>query len=259
MQSSRSAIIIFALILMAIKFAVKSAQEHARQPHQPVDAAKQEQVLRQVEQAWFSNNAQNEINAAEEHIENRDYQTAEKIYTALIDNWNANPTRRVNPYLASAYARRARLRQAMKRPTEALADMDEAVSLGMGDEVYELRSERALLLARTGNTADAVAEASAVTDNRDSDGITLYNAARTFSLASVAIQNDDKHEEAKRMELSEQYAAHAVELLVKTTLASFFNEQATVEWLRRDPDLTPLRSRADYQERMGPVEKRFTN
>jgi hypothetical protein len=61
-----------------------------------------------------------------------------------------------------------------------------------------------------------------------------------YSLASGATKADP--------EQAEVYAAQAVKLLEKAQAAGFFKDSKKVIHMKKDTDLDPLRSRADYRQ-----------
>jgi hypothetical protein len=99
-----------------------------------------------------------------------------------------------------------------------------------------------------------VVEAAEVAAPPGLPGEALYNLACVYSQASAAAQRDAKLPPADRDRRAEQYAARAVELLGLAHKDSFFKPADTVQHLKKDPDLDPLRQRADYGKLMATIE-----
>jgi hypothetical protein len=106
---------------------------------------------------------------------------------------------------------------------------------------------RALALARSGDHAQAAAQARAAIAEARSDGQALYNAACVCAQAAAAASRDESLAKDERTRLAEQYAAQAVAYLLKARAAGWYRG-AAVEHMQKDPDLAPLRDRDDYKE-----------
>ena len=89
-------------------------------------------------------------------------------------------------------------------------------------------------MAGRGDHVQAVALAETLVTALNVTNVTFYNAACVFSLASVTAKGDDV--------LANRYAARAVELLRRSFIRGYTN----IAHMLRDPDLDPLRLRADY-------------
>jgi serine/threonine-protein kinase len=109
--------------------------------------------------------------------------------------------------------------------------------------------QRALSLAHAGKFNQAVQEADtlAAGDGLSAEG--CYTLARVYALLAAARKKDD----AKGREGD---AGRAVELLVRARDAGYFREAARVDRLRREPDLAPLRDRADFKGVLAGVSKK---
>jgi hypothetical protein len=102
------------------------------------------------------------------------------------------------------------------------------------EDLAEIRIMLALTQAHAGDHANAAAEAEALAVAKDVSRVTLYNAACTHALASVAAKGD--------VTLADRYAARAVELLRQAFRKGYTN----IAHMLKDPELDPLRRRADY-------------
>jgi hypothetical protein len=77
----------------------------------------------------------------------------------------------------------------------------------------------------------------------------FYCAACLLSLASGAVTRDERLTAAVRAMRVEQYAARAVELLIKAQQTGWFDDSANVIHLKKtDTDLDPLRQRDDFKQ-----------
>jgi serine/threonine-protein kinase len=101
--------------------------------------------------------------------------------------------------------------------------------------------QRALSLAHVGKYNEAFKEARALAAQDDLSAEGCYTLARVSALLSQARKKDD----AKGREGD---ADRALALLRRAHAAGYFKDAARVERLRREPDLTPLRDRPEFQE-----------
>lgn len=85
----------------------------------------------------------------------------------------------------------------------------------------------------------------------------LHDLAVPYTLAVALARHDGHLTPAERARLSEEYAASAVALLRRAQAAGFFTVAALVERLRNNPELAPLRSRADFQALVRDLEKKM--
>jgi tetratricopeptide (TPR) repeat protein len=115
---------------------------------------------------------------------------------------------------------------------------------GLDLEAAEVKhGQRALSLAHSGKFNDALkeAEALAAQDGLSAEG--CYTLARVYALLAQARKKDDAQGR-------DRYAGRALELLRRASQAGYFNDAARRDRLRREPDLAPLRDRADFKELM---------
>jgi tetratricopeptide (TPR) repeat protein len=101
--------------------------------------------------------------------------------------------------------------------------------------------QRALSLAHAGKFNDALKEAEALAAQTDLSAEGCYTLARVYALLTAARKKDD----AKGRERD---AGRTLELLRRARDAGYFNDAARRDRLRREPDLAPLRDRADVKE-----------
>jgi tetratricopeptide (TPR) repeat protein len=138
--------------------------------------------------------------------------------------------------LSKASFRRAWNLTKLGRHAEALKDWDRALDQDIGQLPDRIRLQRALTLARLKEHRRAVAEAKPIADKKDVPPYLLCDAAGVYAISSAAVANDPK--------LQETYAARAVELLRTAIALGLTNADQSLQ----NPDLDPLRARADFQK-----------
>jgi hypothetical protein len=84
--------------------------------------------------------------------------------------------------------------------------------------------------------------ANALAEAKDANAATLYDQACVCSLASAAVKNDTN--------LADRYAARAVELL-RQAVAKGYKD---LDYLKKDPDLGPLRGRDDCKKLLAELQ-----
>ena len=116
----------------------------------------------------------------------------------------------------------------MHRFAEAVPHWDRVIELADEPARRDYRLRRALARARGNDRARAAAEAEALAAEPNCPPDALYNAACVFSLADRAEK--------------------AVALLSRLRDDGYFEKAEQLNNLRTDPDLDPLRQRADFIE-----------
>jgi tetratricopeptide (TPR) repeat protein len=149
-------------------------------------------------------------------------------------------------FLRNAHWGRAAAFHDLKRYADAMSHWDRAVELSPANARPLLQMKRAASRARSGKIAEAVVEAEALTKDAAAPGGLLYDAACVYALASAAVKDDARQQEA--------YAGQAVALLRRAQTAEFFKDRAKVEHLKKDPDLDVLRSREDFKKFVAELE-----
>jgi tetratricopeptide (TPR) repeat protein len=149
-------------------------------------------------------------------------------------------------FLRNAHVRRAQALDKLKRHAEALPHWDRAAELSPPDQRPSVRMDRAASQARAGKAAEAVAEAEVLAKDPAASGNHLYNAACVYALASAAVKDDAKQQEA--------YAGQAVALLRRAQSTGLFKDRKWVEHLKKDTDLDVLRSREDFKKCVAELE-----
>ncbi|HWE36833.1 MAG TPA: protein kinase [Isosphaeraceae bacterium] len=165
---------------------------------------------------------------------------AREVLAAEPDHVNARAI------AVEALQERSRVLAATGRATEALADLDGAMSLSGDHYESELRCERAILLVMAGHYERAAAEAESI-DDPANPGLIRYNRACVLARASAAAAADGALAPADRRRRADAYAARAVALLREADALGFFRQPAPLANFRADPDLDPLRGRDDFR------------
>jgi tetratricopeptide (TPR) repeat protein len=142
----------------------------------------------------------------------------------------------------------------LKRYKEAVTAYEKALELTPEKGRTPLRLDHALVLAQSGDHAKAVAEAEAIVA-KDANPSELYDAACVLSLASAAVAADDKLAVEARGKLAEEYATRAVALLRQAQKAGRFKAAADLDFMKKDTDLDPIRSRDDYSNLVFELEE----
>jgi tetratricopeptide (TPR) repeat protein len=150
-------------------------------------------------------------------------------------------------FLRNAHWGRAETLVQLGRYAESIRDFDSALEFTEGSDHEELRVQRALALLRSGQTAQAIAEADALTQGKNLQGGTLYDAACVYALAAAGLGDDSQQ--------AQSHAAKAVALLSRAQATGFFQEAARIAHLKQDTDLDVLRPRGDYQRLVQELEK----
>jgi tetratricopeptide (TPR) repeat protein len=153
--------------------------------------------------------------------------------------------------LLNTYLARQQALTRLGRHAEALPDWDRAIDLDAGQYGAALRAGRALTLARAGQHARAVRQATALARDRATPGELLPTLAAACSVSSAAVRKDAGLAPAERTKRAEQLAAQAVELLHEAVRKKALG----LGQLRKDPDFAPLRLRDDFQRLLADLEK----
>src|SRR5262249_13631701 len=139
-------------------------------------------------------------------------------------------------WLADGHASRAQAFSLLGRHAEANSDWDRAVECADEPMRSWYRMERTLVRARLG---DHIAATQRGNDLIEDLGLQnrryLVSAASTYALSSRVVLQDESRTAPERAELSERYAATAVELLRKAAQRGYKD----VMHLKQNQDLDP--------------------
>jgi serine/threonine-protein kinase len=107
------------------------------------------------------------------------------------------------------------------------------------------------VLAHLGQQAEAVAEADQPSQAGTDSATNRYDVACVLSICAPLAEKDPKLPESQRRELAHQYADRAVALL-RQAVAKGWKDAAH---MKRDPDLDPLRDRADFRQLLAALQE----
>jgi serine/threonine protein kinase/tetratricopeptide (TPR) repeat protein len=138
-------------------------------------------------------------------------------------------------FLRNAHAGRAQALGMLNRHAEAVKDWSRAAEFEKGPQHSWFRINHAQALVRAGAVAEAVTEVNELATRNTGPAGLFYDGACVCALASTCVKDDPPR--------TEEYAARAVALL-RQALAQGYNN---LPHLKKDPDLAPLRLRADYR------------
>jgi tetratricopeptide (TPR) repeat protein len=154
--------------------------------------------------------------------------------------------------LQALHGSRAYLLGSQKRFAEAVPDWDRVIDLEEnGPQRNFRRSERAAVLAYTGQHGRAMAEVDELAADNGAEARTLYNAACAAVTCAKKVQSDVHVPSEDRGPLAERFTAKAVILLTRVRAAKLFTPSKFVEQLRA-PDFEILQSRKDFQKLLIP-------
>jgi serine/threonine-protein kinase len=179
-------------------------------------------------------------------VRTRDRQATLRPNAVMLAISEEEARRALHSAICNAHRGRAIALGKLARHTDAVRDWERAIEFGVWTDLPRLRLARALALARAGDHGKAVTEARALAAAKEMPPRTRYDLACVYALASAAVPRDAP--------LANGYAGRAVELLTQARAAGFFQPAARVEYLKKDPDLAALRSRADFQKLAGDLE-----
>lgn len=139
---------------------------------------------------------------------------------------------------------------------KALEHWDQALKFADDQNVNALRLYRAVTLARLAKHASATAEATEVLQKGLGPRDASLHSARVFALASETVRQDEKLSQSEQNRRAEEYARRAIELLRQAQRAGFFENQTSVNRLKKDTDWEPLRSYEDFVKLVAELERK---
>jgi tetratricopeptide (TPR) repeat protein len=150
-----------------------------------------------------------------------------------------------------AYARRAEIYQERQRWREAVVDWDSAIKLRPN---WKFRAFRAMALVMAQEHTRGTAEAEATERDLDVPADGLLYLTGVYTLAVPQAQTDAGLTTAERTARADRYGARAVALLRKLQVQGYFKDPGHAQILKTDPELDPVRDRADFQQLLRSVE-----
>ena len=147
---------------------------------------------------------------------------------------------------------------ALEQEQLATAEKLEAEPARRGGEAVR-RAQAILYAACAAVNENAWAAVNTKMEKKDDHipGGILYNLACVYSLAATATRKDAALTPADRHQMAEQYAARAVELLANAHAVGYFTVATKLDRLKQDRDLEALRGRADFQQLLSRLEKKW--
>jgi serine/threonine protein kinase/tetratricopeptide (TPR) repeat protein len=173
------------------------------------------------------------------------YAKAIRVLQQALDR---TPGVQARQFLRNSYLNRARALARLGRHAEGVPDWDRAIALDEGPMRPTLRLWRATALAYAGEDSKATSEVPEVLRAGTPDAGLCYNAACVYAAAAArAARAAPAHTSSLR---AEQHSRRAVALLRDAVARGFQN----VADLKENPDLEPLRARADFQQLVADLE-----
>jgi tetratricopeptide (TPR) repeat protein len=148
----------------------------------------------------------------------------------------------------TTHGTRALVHEQLGHYTEAVRDWDRVIELSSEPDRTTQRAIRSGDLARAGEHGRASAEAKALAETPSVSNEILYHLAGVYALADVVARSDERLPSVERAATAERYAAAAIALLSRLKGAGYFQSAERLKELRTDPDLQPLRERAEFQK-----------
>lgn len=177
-----------------------------------------------------------------------------QIETALPSYKDAEHARQM---YAACFWSRAQAWVGLGEHDKAIPDWNRALELGLGFRKDWTRIRRALARAHVREYLAATAEVEEVMKSHKPSRYTLSylpDAARVYAVAIDAARKDTRISEGERLEISERYAARAMDLLTQAVARGYFTPAHEVNWLATEPELNTLRMRADFAKLLAEVQ-----
>lgn len=148
-----------------------------------------------------------------------------------------------------------RLDAALTNYDAAIEKLDQAVARGYlaaRSSAMNARLERAITLAKKGDHVRAADQADALGQSEGLNSINVYNLACVYAQAVAAADRDPNLALPDHTRLKSNYAERAVSFLRRAVDKGYNNSNS----VKKDPDLDPLRDRADFQKLCADLEVR---
>jgi serine/threonine-protein kinase len=172
--------------------------------------------------------------------------------TVLAKDPNRRTTRM---YLGGAYSLQAEALSRLGRHGEAIHVYQRGLKYTDKQDRDSYRLAHAALVARAGDHARAAGEADQwVQSSRDV--LLLRYAVGAYALAAASVARDVKLSRDQRRVVADRYCARAVKTLRLLHGLGYFQDAGRVETLKKDNELSPLRSRPDFQKLLAELERK---
>lgn len=149
--------------------------------------------------------------------------------------------------LMRAYDSRAKAYDVLQRYPEAIADWDQAIRLADDFTGPVLRSYRALTMARSGQTENAIAETDKLIRAKVT-GDVLFGAACIYAQCVEAMKSDAKQ--------TDELVGKAVTQLRRLQKGGFFQVPDNVALLQTEEQLNPIRRHPQFEKFVAEIGKR---
>ncbi len=159
-------------------------------------------------------------------------------------------------FLRNADFGRGQSLELLGRYSEAIESYDLALALESDPMRADVLVARARTVARTGRHAEGVAAVESVIADREDDVSVKLYAAPVFAVASFQAGTEATLDQEQRNALAAKYLDRAMELIRQADQDGVYLRRSPtrIEFLKSDPDLELLRSRADFGEFLAELE-----
>jgi eukaryotic-like serine/threonine-protein kinase len=157
--------------------------------------------------------------------------------------------------LSNSYGGQALALVQLHRDAEAVPAWDRAIELDTGKHGPVSRIHRANTLVRLGENFRALADMDRLCAEPALPSDLLYSAAHVYALAAAASGHDSGAAPREQQAVREQAACQAVRVLARARQSGFFRSAANRGLLKKDKDLSALRSREDFQKLIEQIER----
>jgi eukaryotic-like serine/threonine-protein kinase len=155
---------------------------------------------------------------------------------------------RVRSVIRNNHWGRADAYAAKKMYAESLAAFDDTHTMAEERNRSEIQLARALVQARSGDHAGAIAAVDAITTAKTAKGSNWFDGAKVFAAAAIVVKADAPK--------AEGYRLRAVAALRKAFESGYFKNASMLRELK-SRDLELLRDRTDFQQLVKEIESKF--
>jgi tetratricopeptide (TPR) repeat protein len=170
---------------------------------------------------------------------------AGRALKTLAENEDAYPVEQVNRYRFRLHSIRAQALDNLKDHEAAAKAWDVAREYGTAEELRLYAVLSAAAYAQVGRHEEVARRLEELAASGKLSAIEAYNAGCGFALCSIGAKVDK--------DLAAKYRNRAMEMLKKAVASGYAN----AEEMKADPDLIPLRDRADFKALVAELEKKF--
>ncbi len=164
----------------------------------------------------------------------------------IIDRIGEDP--RVVYQLHRAYRGRAESLDGLGRFADSANDWQKSADLEKGNDHQFLLMKRARALVRASDVVTGTKEAALLLSSGTLDSETIFNAAGVFALAIADVKNDTKITEESRQKQQAEFLRQAIEALEQARKAGYFDNDAGLDDLNTNDDLSTMRDSAAFKQ-----------